>query len=282
MQTSTDELSPRQAAEVFTALRFWARATRYNAEDAERALLSACESRSNRNWVLGAATGALAGLAVGLQLKQPRVQTASLAAIASTFGSLYGQYRANAPCLCDLLALGEAQESPLAEQARHIMRVGGAQTISALTRQRRQQQLAENDGVAAALAAHADGAADDDRRAAQRGAAIGHTARQSAPQFDDDEDVDAPARRRPAAQQADSWQAVRERYVDAPSGGGGSSWEDVRSGAPPPAGSSWDAVRAAPPAQTDSWEAVRGRAVAVASAAPARRRRNAYGDEIVE
>ena len=65
---STDELSPRQAAEVFTALRFWARATRYNAEDAERALLSACESRSNRNWVLGAATGALAGLAVGLQL----------------------------------------------------------------------------------------------------------------------------------------------------------------------------------------------------------------------
>ena len=146
MQT-TDELSPRQAAEVFTALRFWARATRYNAEDAERALLSACESRSNRNWVLGAATGALAGLAVGLQLKQPRVQTASLAAIASTFGSLYGQYRANAPCLCDLLALGEAQESPLAEQARHIMRVGGAQTISALTRQRRQQQLAENDGA---------------------------------------------------------------------------------------------------------------------------------------
>ena len=95
MQT-TDELSPRQAAEVFTALRFWARATRYNAEDAERALLSACESRSNRNWVLGAATGALAGLAVGLQLKQPRVQTASLAAIASTFGSLYGQYRASA------------------------------------------------------------------------------------------------------------------------------------------------------------------------------------------
>ena len=209
------------------ALRFWARAT--------------CESRSNRNWVLGAATGALAGLAVGLQLKQPRVQTASLAAIASTFGSLYGQYRANAPCLCDLLALGEAQESPLAEQARHIMRVGGAQTISALTRQRRQQQLAENDGVAAALAAHADGADDDDRRAAERGAAIGHTARQSAPQFDDDEDVDAPARRRPAAQQADSWQAVRER-VDAPSGGGGSSWEEVRSGPPPPAGSSWDAV----------------------------------------
>ena len=280
MQT-TDELSPRQAAEVFTALRFWARATRYNAEEAERVLLAACESRSNRNWVLGAATGALAGLAVGLQLKQPRVQTASLAAIASTFGSLYGQYRANAPCLCDLLALGEAQESPLAEQARHIMRVGGAQTISALTRQRRQQQLAENDGVAAALAAHADGAADDDRRAAQRGAAIGHTARQSAPQFDDDEDVDAPARRRPAAQQADSWQAVRERYVDAPSGGGGSSWEEVGSGPPPPAGSSWDAVRAAPPAQTDSWEAVRGR-VAAASAAPARRRRNAYGDEIVE
>ena len=281
MQT-TDELSPRQAAEVFTALRFWARATRYNAEEAERALLSACESRSNRNWVLGAATGALAGLAVGLQLKQPRVQTASLAAIASTFGSLYGQYRANAPCLCDLLALGEAQESPLAEQARHIMRVGGAQTISALTRQRRQQQLAENDGVAAALAAHADGADDDDRRAAERGAAIGHTARQSAPQFDDDEDVDAPARRRPAAQQADSWQAVRERYVDPPSGGGGSSGEDVRSGPPPPAGSSWDAVRAAPPAQTDSWEAVRGRGVAAASAAPARRRRNAYGDEIVE
>ena len=174
MQT-TDELSPRQAAEVFTALRFWARATRYNAEEAERVLLAACESRSNRNWVLGAATGALAGLAVGLQLKQPRVQTASLAAIASTFGSLYGQYRANAPCLCDLLALGEAQESPLAEQARHIMRVGGAQTISALTRQRRQQQLAENDGVAAALAAHADGGDDDDRRAAERGAAIGHT-----------------------------------------------------------------------------------------------------------
>ena len=86
MQT-TDELSPRQAAEVFTALRFWARATRYNAEEAERVLLAACESRSNRNWVLGAATGALAGLAVGLQLKQPRVQTASLAAIASTFGS---------------------------------------------------------------------------------------------------------------------------------------------------------------------------------------------------
>ena len=49
-----------------------------------------------------------------------------------------------------------------------------------------------------------------------------------------------------------------------------------------PAGSSWQAVRAAQPAQTDSWEAVRGRAVAAASAAPARRRRNAYGDEIVE
>ena len=76
--------------------------------------------------------------------------------------------------------------------------------------------------MAAALAAHADGADDDDRRAAERGAAIGHTARQSAP-FDDDEDVDAPARRRPAT--SDSWQAVRERYVDAPSG---DSWQAVR------------------------------------------------------
>ena len=268
MQT-TDELSPRQAAEVFTALRFWARDAVQRGGCGARPPF--CGGRT------GAGRGDGVAAAVGLQLKQPRVQTASLAAIASTFGSLYGHPRERAP----VRPARGAAESPLAEQARHIMRVGGAQTISALTRQRRQQQLAENDGVAAALAAHADGAADDDRRAAQRGAAIGHTARQSAPQFDDDEDVDAPARRRPAAQQADSWQAVRERYVDAPSGGGGSSWEEVALG---PAAAGRLVVgrgESGAPAQTHRGRLAGGR-VAAASAMPARRRRNAYGDEIVE
>lgn len=130
-------LTNRKATEVFVALSYWARATRFQPNEAESAVLSTGEERSNQRWGLGLIIGGNAGFLLGLRMKLPVTQRVGIGLATGTVCGMYGQFVSNAPCLAELRAMGRAaaaagEPSVLAEQAEHILKVGGPATIKAV------------------------------------------------------------------------------------------------------------------------------------------------------
>lgn len=291
MATHESRVRPdnRKATEVFVALRYWARASGYVPTEAEKQVLTACEARANRQWATGVVVGSVGGFVLGTRLKLPMIQRSIIASAAAAVGSLYGQYASNGPCLCELLdmatsSFGEESSSPLAAQAREILRVGGPETVrslqraasdsprltpgqalagdSALQRDRREATPWE-----AAVSEKAEGAEEGEEETSERGAT-----RSIAAQV---------ARGRPATGPS-SWEEVRARYEARKAGGvaeggpahdGPSPLGDAPPAHPPRVETGGAPWRAAAPEQEPP----------PAPAGLARRsRKNAYGDEVFD
>ena len=279
-ESTSSAADDRTATETFVALRYWAQATQYEPTAGEKALLTVCEQRSNDYWRTGLLVGGGVGFAASATLKAPRIQKLAVTAALGSIGSIYGQYRANRPCLDDLFAheQREAEGSPLARQARHIMRVGGAATIGELQRQLKAARGGGSIGAsppAPAAPPPADGDLPvDEGSAAPPARAPAWTA--AAPDRGPSSSWDAGAGSTheglPPSQPArpgDSWEAVRQRYRARRESGGESVLQDVLQGAGSTAGS--------PPPLSSQPEP------GALSGAPVRRaRKNAYGDEVIE
>jgi len=282
-QAKLGSLTDSTAARVFTALQFWVRATRYEPTDAERELITNCEKRSTQNGLLAAVVGGSGGFALSHNLRQPMVSSIGVAAAAALVSSVYANHRSHLPCLCELLALGD--ESPLASQANRILGMGVPEAVRSIRRQ--MEAATEEPRRTAVTDASPDGSRGFDEGEAQPRAAA------------------AMSRAAPAAKVANSWDRVRERFhsensaekiePDSLSGGEGMRGESMRSRASQaddgsPAPDSWAAVRTAwaldggraaeagrnPPARASSLhepsEAAQG----------ARRRKNAWGDDVFD
>lgn len=116
-------MSNSKASLVFTYLQYWVHASRFEPNEAEMAVLAGCEQRAARAGTLGGIVGAAAGVTLARNLRQPTIQLAALGGVGGLIGSIYGQYSTNLPCICDLLALGDREASPLAAKALHLIRV---------------------------------------------------------------------------------------------------------------------------------------------------------------
>jgi hypothetical protein len=249
-----EKISDADATSAFVALRYWARATRYQPTEAERDVLTACEERSNFFWRAGLAAGAGAGLALTTVSKLQFIQGAAVAGSFASVGSLMGQYKANAPCLHDIFEVGRHTHSPLERQARRIVSEGGKYAV-----QRILQEQAATDANAAGpalpapAARPARGSVESSDAPEERTLAPRSSAEESdfhSPQHS----PDAGAREQ-AGPPSDSWEAVRQRYQARLAGDEPSTSSGLRLPAPP---------------KLDN------------EPSPRRVRRNAYGDEIVE
>ena len=161
---------------------------------------------SYSQWFVGLVLGVTGGFGVGRYMRFKTSGVTAVSATGAALCSLYGQWLANAPCLCELLVLdspssayarsaeGGAIVSPLAQQARRILAVGGKETVRAI--QQQQADEAFRGKVHAQLPAGAvgsDGIEDSLPGAAP--AASGN------------------------ASNADSWADVRRRYRERGDGG---------------------------------------------------------------
>ena len=240
--------SDSEAAQTFVALRYWSRATQYEISEPEKAVLSACEARSVQYARMGLFAGGSAGLLIGAVSRQmSMLSKLSVGCAGASGASMYGQYKANAPCLHDLFELKRQAHSPLAEQASAIMREGTAATVERLHIQARKQQAERLPASAPSVAPMGSSATDEHAQLPTSGA-LSPTPRARAPLAAHDNEA------------TDSWEAVRQRYQARLAG-------DQQ----PPS------VAEAPSAATHEsplLEASQGEARRVV-------RRNAYGDEIV-
>jgi len=136
-----------KANEVFTALEYWVRATRFQPSDSEQEVLAHCAQRATANGMLGTVVGGVALGSVARYLKQKPLQMVALGVVGGLVGGSYGASLANRPCLCELLALGERQESPLAEQAKHVLQVGPAGFVRAANARSERRRAAMGDAA---------------------------------------------------------------------------------------------------------------------------------------
>lgn len=267
---AAEPISDQRATEAMIALRYWARATKYTVTGAESAVLTACEERSVQLWKAGIAFGGASGFGLALAMRTGMVQRMAVAGAGASFGSMVGQYKANAPCLENLLALDKRSDdpeavppSPLASMAKQILRDGGALTIRNL-QQDRSGAVPQGPGPSqrdANAPRASGGAAPGDARSMQQ----------------DEERPPLVAPRDGGRDEQDPFATTAARPAVAT----------------PPAGDSWEAVRQrhrARAAGDDPSSASRGARLGPLSAAdsehdpsrPRRVRRNQYGDDIIE
>ena len=266
--------SDSKATEAMLALRYWVRATDYQLNTPEKEALIACEEKSYALWRAGIAGGGAAGLLVTAVLKAPLIQRVAVPAAFASAGSLYGQYRANLPCMNTVLAL--PSPSPLADAAKAIMRDGAASTVRAL-----QQQNAPQLSTAAS-AEHARPRVPlfDDANASSRTADGGsmlneaHTADMPGLERHQPWEQHQPAveaERRPSPPQVpptgDSWELVRQRYRARSVGDDAAVAAGSGAGVAAPAAAAAAAARV--PAASDATR-------------PRHARKNLYGDEVFE
>ena len=240
-----------------------ARATNYNPTPAEQEALGRCDEYARMLWRFGVITGGGGGMGVGSAVRVPMVQRVAVGAAFASAGGFYSQYKANLPCLQRLLELDQpasAPASPLAVQARTILRDGGPAAIRRLQgaeAARRAPDLmrpatavAVSDGATHLTSDHAYGGDDGAMR--------------------DREPTPATAPAAPSSS-GDSWEAVRQRY------------QARAAGDDPSAASAAGAMREASSRDVSP----RGSLAPIASGGsptPAGRGRvvrNAYGDEVV-
>ena len=206
-------LDNRTASETFIALRYWSRVNEYEPTDAEKTLLTNCEVRANRQWAFGLLGGTTFGYSVAkfaFRMKQG-VGITAVAAAGASLGSLAGQWLSNAPCLCELITLdgpvfgsaprsdfdsgreapAEQAASPLAEQARRILAIGGQQAVRELHEERMRGEFqAKIDTQYAQMTSHLPPTAEGGERLAE---------------------ATSPTPVAPSSQK-DSWAEVRRRY----------------------------------------------------------------------
>ena len=250
-----ENLSDREAMQIIVALKYWTRATRYEATPQEQQALVTCDEKAGMLWKAGAAVGGIAGFgltSLAAKNKVPLMQRFAVSGAFASGGSFFGDYKSNKYCLDAILTLSETVRSgedleqqgsvasPLAAQAKQILLDGPAAT--ARGRMEGPSQLrseSRRSNVVPSLPSTNDAMHSMDHGA-------------SAPAFDTDRPEPSVAFQ-PAPSGVDSWEAVRERY------------RARQAGEEPPS------MTPASP-QIDSFHA--------SPAAPVRRRKNQYGDEV--
>jgi len=267
-----ENLSDREAMQIIVALKYWTRATRYEATPQEQQALVTCDEKAGMLWKAGAAVGGIAGFgltSLAAKNKVPLMQRFAVSGAFASGGSFFGDYKSNKYCLDAILTLSETVRSgedleqqgsvasPLAAQAKQILLDGPAATARGLkadleagqsmgqrgpVRMEGPSQLrseSRRSNVVPSLPSTNDAMHSMDHGA-------------SAPAFDTDRPEPSVAFQ-PAPSGVDSWEAVRERY------------RARQAGEEPPS------MTPASP-QIDSFHA--------SPAAPVRRRKNQYGDEV--
>jgi hypothetical protein len=285
LMAATTEVTDAKATEVIATLRYWVRATNYQPNDEERQVLSICDDRAKYLWHQGAAVGAGAGFAATTITKAPMLHRIAVSSAFASLGAVYSQYRANRPCLEDLLELGgrampfgggteEQSESgsPLAAQAQQILQEGGAITLRSLQAAEARRRASQDRGRV--LAEGPSRGPHNGSIPESRGEALtAHDdgARGNGAEFELEQTRSA----RPALPEVgDSWEAVRQRHRERTSGDGGADraatlgWTGDGRDRPIPARS--------PRGEEDTVLPTAARSF------PPRVRRNQYGDEIVE
>ena len=260
-------LSDAKSTETFVALRFWARSTGYTPTPEESKVLTACEERSSTFWRYGIVGGGASGVALSAALKVAPVQNVAVSTAFASLASLYAQYRANKPCLEDLFELSAHTHSPLAEQAREIVRTGGAATVREVQRevQRRAQLAAGEQRSRSASEVASDSTTSVEGIAA--GSRAGSLVAPSGPSPFGPSPFETSAVPAPSpSSQGDSWEAVRQRYRARAEGDSGAAPGQPAAPASSAPAAAW--VPAAP--MTEGTPMQR------------RVRRNAYGDEVLD
>ncbi len=234
--------SDRQATEIFLALRYWARATRYEPTPGERDVMRRGDQRSNIFWKMGAAVGGAGGIGLASLRRVPWMHRLAIGAATASMGSFYATFMANKPCMNELLEHGRHAESPLARQAHRILRDGGAATIEELQREALEAARRRRSVPAAGAGSMEGGHADELPMHAHRGLATSpHAADALEPACLDDGGTPPPS---------------ASQLGGGGSGGGGHGGYD---GAAPNDGLLVGAEAGGAAAPTDSWEAVRQR-----------------------
>lgn len=262
---AAEPINDQRATEAMIALRYWARATKYTVTGEESAVLTACEERSVQLWKAGIAFGGASGFGLALAMRTGVVQRMAVAGAGASFGSMVGQYKANAPCLENLLALDKRSDdldavppSPLASMAKKILRDGGALTIRNL----------QQDRSGAVPQGSGPNVRDASAPRQSRGGDAPSMPQEERPPLvepraggGDEQDPFATTAARPpvaASATGDSWEAVRQRHR----------------------------ARAAGDDPSDASHGARLKPLAADSepdpSRPRRVRRNQYGDEIIE
>ena len=254
-------LSDSAATSAMVALRYWARATAYEPNEEEKRVLTACEERSVLFWRAGLVVGGGAGLALANVSKVNLTQQVAVAAGIGSAASIWGQYKANRPCLQDLFEL--RANSPLGGMARQIMREGGQAAVQRMHREVNAQQ-------------HAAAATPPPASPPNRVVTTAHAPDDGASAPDDSHGQSDPSHSDgyvggagPQAAPADSWEAVRQRY-QARRLDENADRESAREAVlvPPSLLGAGSQGRAAAPTEHEH--------------GGPRRRRNAYGDEVLE
>ena len=264
MPPTPPHITDSKATEVLIALRYWARSTNFEPNEQEKAVLTECEELSVKLWKVGITVGGLSGLGAATAMKVAMIQRAAVASAGASLGSAYGQFKANAPCLNNILALGESRSgfmdemtppSPLAMQAKRILHDGGAMTLRSI-------QEAQTQARGSDLRARGGSPESETRAVPNATTGTGSDSPQPDPDWSTSSNNETNERPILPPPSGDSWEAVRQRYRARRAGDDSGVF----------ASDTWSAAEQAAGASASSTEASRR---------PGRVRRNAYGDEIV-
>ena len=254
------------ATEAIIALRYWARATSYEPTHAERDALARCDEQARALWRAGIFVGGGGGLGLATAVRVPVLQRLAVSTAFASAGGFYSQYKVNQPCLQMIVDLDKheaAAPSPLAEQARAILREGGPATVRRL-KGAHAARLASDSTTSVPPPHSVRSFADAKEAANQRHEVTSPAIAAASEPPSSSEEHGAPV--------GDSWEAVRRRYQirvagDEPAaalGATSEAWSTREAAAPSGSGLAAGGGGAPPPGH--------GKRRVV---------RNAYGDEVV-
>ena len=200
---------------VLRVLPVQARATNYQPTQPELETLNRCEEYAKMLWRIGVFTGGGSGMGLAAAVRVPLTQRIAVGAAFASAGGFYSQYKANLPCLQALIELDQleaAPASPLATQARAILRDGAGTSVRNLQGAEAERRAPEVPRRAAvALAVGGGGARFTDDGAFSH--AHGEEAREHETPILAAPTIAAADRATTVPPTGgDSWEAVRQRY----------------------------------------------------------------------